>query len=74
MVFYPHAECIDEDGDHDPSVKVFTLHYLLQLLSEAQPGPHHPVFVFNDALPSTASSPASQIAALGNRWERLIQQ
>ena len=35
MVLYSHAERIDEDGDHDPSVKVFTLHYPLQLLSEA---------------------------------------
>lgn len=74
MVLYPHAERIDEYGDHDPSIKVFTLYYLLQLLSEALPGPHHPVFVFNDALSSTPSSPASQITALGNRWERLIQQ
>lgn len=74
VVFNPHAERIDEDGDHDPPVKVFTLHNPLQLLSEADPGPNHPVPVFQDALLSAASSPASQIAALGNRWEGFIQQ
>lgn len=74
VVFDPHAERIDEDGDHDPPVKVFTLHNPLQLLSEADPGPNHPAPVFQDALPSAASSPASQIAALGNRWEGFIQQ
>lgn len=35
VVFNPHAEGIDKDGDHDPSVKVFTLHDPLQFLSEA---------------------------------------
>lgn len=73
MVFNPHAERIDEDGDHDPPVKVFTLHNPLQLLSEAEPGPNQPVPVVQDALPSAAPSPASQIA-LGNRWEGFIQQ
>lgn len=69
VVFYPHAERIDEDGDHDPSVEVFTFHNPLQLLPEANPGPNHPVSVFQDAPPSAASSSASQVAALGNRWE-----
>lgn len=66
VIFYAHAERVDEDGDHDASVKVFTLHDPPQLLPEAQPGPHHPVFVFDDAVPLAAPSPASQIAALGD--------
>lgn len=39
VVFYPHAESIDEDSDHDPSVEVFTLHYSLEFLPEAFPRP-----------------------------------
>lgn len=74
VVFYAHAERVNEDGDHDASVKVFTLHDPPQLLPEAQPGPHHPVFVFDNTVPFAAPSPASQIAALGDRRERLIQR
>lgn len=77
MVFDPHAEGVDEDGDHDPSVKVFTLHNPLQLLPEANEGPDHPVFVFRSPAPPAAPSPTSQVPNLGKQTgsnERVLHQ
>lgn len=71
VVFDPHAEGVDEDGDHDPSVKVFTLHNPLQLLPEANEGPDHPVSVFRSPAPPAAPSPTSQFPNLGEQTGRV---
>lgn len=37
VVFYAHADCVDEDGDHDASAEVFTLHDRPQFDSHLHP-------------------------------------
>ena len=45
VVLDAHAESIDKDGDHNPSVEVFTLHDPFQLFPEVSPGLQQPVLV-----------------------------
>lgn len=66
VVLDAHAESIDQDGDHDAPVEVFTLHNPFQLLPEAYPGPDHSVSVLHRPPPSAAAPAASQIHALEN--------
>lgn len=37
MVLNTHAESIDQDGDHDPSSKVFTVHNLSERVAHQPP-------------------------------------
>lgn len=64
VVLDAHAEGVDQDGDHDAPVEVLALHDPLQLLPEADEGPHHPVAVLASAAPPAAASSASQIPHL----------
>lgn len=64
MVLDPHAESVDEDGDHDPPVKVFALHDSLQFLPELHPCPKRSVLVLQSPMSPAPTSPAPQIASL----------
>lgn len=64
MVLYPHAESIDENSDHDPSVEIFTFHNPLQFFPEAYPGPNCSILILHDPPPSAPTSPTSQISCL----------
>lgn len=42
MVLDAHAECVDENGHHDPSAKIFAVHDLLKGLTHHMPEGQHP--------------------------------
>ncbi len=37
MVFNPHTQGVDEDGNHNSSIKVFAIHYAFQSVPEVNP-------------------------------------
>lgn len=42
MVLNPHAECVDENGHHDPTAKIFAVHDLPEGLAHHVPEGQHP--------------------------------
>lgn len=71
MILYPHAERIDKDSNHDPSVEVFTFHNPLQFFPKVYPGLNRSVFVLHDPPPSAPTSATSQVSHLEEIWTSL---
>lgn len=41
VVFDPHTQCINQNGDHDPSSEVLAVDYLPKGVTHQPPGPDH---------------------------------
>lgn len=41
MVFDPHAQCVDQNGDHNPSSKVLAVHDLPECVTHQPPEAHN---------------------------------
>lgn len=71
MVFYAHAESVDQDGSHDGLVKVFTFHNRPQGFPEIFPGVTS--FTEHELRPSKPISDSSFIALLGMKLQGHVQ-
>lgn len=41
VVFDPHTQCINQNGDHDSSSKILAVHYLPKGITHQPPGSDH---------------------------------
>lgn len=71
VILYSHAQSINEDSNHDPSVEVFAFHDPPQFLPEVYPGLNNSVLVLHNTTRPSPTSPASQISPLYEAWIRV---